>query len=42
MALVIQIVLAVVVLLALVATWLSTKNWHWGQVVLGLGLFPEG
>ncbi|MEO2045114.1 MAG: hypothetical protein ABGX16_00895 [Pirellulales bacterium] len=39
MALVIQIVLAVVVLLALVATWLSTKNWHWGQVVLALGLF---
>lgn len=39
MALVIQIVLAVVVLLALVATFLSAKNWHWGQVVLALGLF---
>jgi hypothetical protein len=39
LALVIQIVLAVVVLLALVATFLSAKNWHWGQVVLALGLF---
>jgi len=39
LALVIQIVLAVVVLLALVATFLSSKNWHWGQVVLALGLF---
>lgn len=39
MALVIQITLAIVVLLALVATYLSTKNWHWGQVVLTLGLF---
>jgi hypothetical protein len=37
--LVIQIVLAVVVLVALIATFLSSKNWHWGQVVLALGLF---
>jgi len=39
LALVIQIALAIVVLLALVAAFLSAKNWHWGQVVLALGLF---
>ena len=39
MTLVVQIVLAVVVLVALVTTFLSAKNWHWTQVLLVLSVF---
>lgn len=39
MTLVVQIVLAVVVLVALVTTFLSAKNWHWSQVLLVLSIF---
>ena len=37
-----QIVLAVLVLLALVTALMSTKNWHWSQVVLVIGVLLAG
>lgn len=42
MTLVLQIVLVVTLLLALVTVILSTKNWHWSQVVLVLFILVFG
>lgn len=39
MGIIILAVIGIIALLALVATFLSIKNWHWAQMLLVLGLF---
>lgn len=39
MTLALQIVLALVVLVGLITTIMSVKNWHWAQMLLLLGIF---
>jgi len=42
LSLVIPIILLAIVLTALTAIYLSTKNWHWSQVLLLAGIFFAG
>ena len=42
MALVVQIVLLLLLLVALIGTFMSIKNWHWAQMLLLLGILLFG